>query len=365
MSTTYRKITPLSIIVCLTIVSLTTAFNAQARYSEDRGGRSTTTTIMASKAQQQASLGMWTREARTAAKPLPLPSEDVAPPNADAAPTGAPSAASSGAADPKAVQAAQAQYPEEWAALTANSDATTMVEPMGTAGVFTSYLGNYFSEMHTSFPYAAVGKLYFTTPGGSSSCSASVISGNNIIVTAAHCVFDTSNNIWYNNWTFVPADRAGAAPFGSFPWASATVLTNWMNASGTDRRYDVAVINLGTNSSGIPVTSYTGWLGRSWNFGSTQHHHAIGYPSNLDSGLYTYICAAESFSGGTDVLGMGCNMTFGSSGGPWIRAFTPYTGGSVNYVNSVVSGGTPGTNTFYGARFNDNNIVLLCNTAGC
>ena len=57
---------------------------------------------------------------------------------------------------------------------------------------------------------------------------------------------------------------------------------------------------------------------------------------------------------------MGCNMTFGSSGGPWIRNFTPQVSGAVNHVNSVVSGGTPGTNTFYGARFSSGNIVPLC-----
>ena len=96
-----------------------------------------------------------------------------------------------------------------------------------------------------------------------------MISPNNIIVTAAHCLYDTENNSWMDGWTFVPADRAGAAPYGTFPWTSARVLNNWINASGTDRRYDIAVIALGNNSAGRPVTFYSGWLGRSWNLAAS------------------------------------------------------------------------------------------------
>ena len=83
------------------------------------------------------------------------------------------------------------------------------------------------------------------------------------------------------------------------------------------------------------------------------------------------LCAAESFSpsaacGGNTVLNMGCNMTGGSSGGPWVNG---YRGG--NWVNSVVSGydnasctGTFGQ-TFNGPRFTSTNIVALCNAQGC
>jgi hypothetical protein len=66
---------------------------------------------------------------------------------------------------------------------------------------------------------------------------------------------------------------------------------------------------------------------------------------------------------------MGCNMTFGSSGGPWVRVLKRYTSGPMNYVNSVVSGVDSCTGTFgasfNGARFTSNNIVPLCTQAGC
>lgn len=337
-----------------------------------QGGRQTAAVIQATPADQQAALAQWTREARLAAKPMALPAPAAGQPAPQGEPqtlAGPSGSAPGGAPQASAQEQARQQFPEEWRLLDQAGAAPQLQPasqtPLGTAGVYTSYLGNYYSIMHTIAPYLAVGKLYIAGGGW---CSASVISPNNIIVTAAHCVYNTDTNSWYGGWTFVPADRAGAAPFGVFPWAAAAVPPNWMAApdSVTGRRYDVATIRLGNNGAGYPVTAYTGWLGRAWNYGYVQHLHAIGYPSNLyGSGSYTHICAAETFAQTTDVLGMGCNMMHGSSGGPWIMAFAPYGYG---YVDSVVSGGLSGAtwgNTFYGARFSNDNIVVVCTSLGC
>ncbi|MEM8837622.1 MAG: hypothetical protein AAGE89_05980 [Pseudomonadota bacterium] len=102
-----------------------------------------------------------------------------------------------------------------------------------------------------------------------------------------------------------------------------------------------------------------------------QSLHALGYPGNIGGGNKMELCSAESFNpssgcGGSSVLNMGCSMTFGSSGGPWLRS---WRGG--NWVNSVVSGydntsctGSFGQ-TFNGPRFTSDNIVKLCNAIGC
>ena len=362
-------------VVCLLSVALLLALNVQVALPQTQTGAEVglngeTVTITASEKDQEAALQMWaTREQRAAAKPLPFPEaspEELKEIGEDL--TGKPGLASGGSADPQANIVAQMEFSEEWQALLEELDAAeASAAPQGTAAVYTSYRTNVYTTMWKYYPYYAVGKLYIT---GGGYCSASVISvgtaangTRSIIVTAGHCVYDREHGKWYPGWTFVPADRNGSAPYGTFPAWRARTLTNYITTGAT--RYDVAVISLGKNSAGQKATYYTGWLGRSWNYGSTQSLHAQGYPSNLESGKYTYTCAAESFSGGTDVLGMGCNMTFGSSGGPWIRVFDPYQSGARNYVNSVVSGGTPGTNTFYGARFSNSNIVPLCADEGC
>ena len=211
---------------------------------------------------------------------------------------------------------------------------------------------------------AAIGKL-FTNAG---TCSASVISGKDIIVTAAHCCWDRSKNNWIGGWSFAPAYDNGNAPYGVFQWAQARVLNSWINNG--DIASDVCLIALQKDSAGHGVTYYTGWLGRSWNYGSALSMHSLGYPGNIGGGNKLELCASESFSPGSgcgaDVLNAGCSMTYGSSGGPWIRDYR--TG---NHVDSVVHGYTSSSctgtfgKTYNGPRFTDGNIAALCNAQGC
>ena len=119
--------------------------------------------------------------------------------------------------------------------------------------------------------------------------------------------------------------------------------------------------------------AHAGWLGRVWDLpGSVYNYHALGYPGNIGNGQRLQLCTAESFAqpstgcGAGPVLNMGCNMTYGSSGGPWVYQYR-----TRNLVNSVVHGwqsaactGTFGQ-TYNGARFTSGNIVALCNAQGC
>jgi V8-like Glu-specific endopeptidase len=310
-------------------------------------------------AADQVSVEAMSPAARAAAQPLPFPPLVIQKGGKEA--VGKPGFAPAGAANPAALSSAKADFPADWQLSEAEISALEDLadDPYGTSNLYTGFYSNYYSQMWTYYPWRAVGKLYFN--GGY--CSASVISPNNVIVTAAHCVWNSDTHSWRSGWYFVPAARSSSAPYGTFAWQQATMLTAYQTAPTTAR--DVAVIKLKNNSAGHSVTYYTGWLGRRWNYGYTRSLFATGYPSNLSSGYYQYICAAESFSGGTDVLGMGCKMTYGSSGGPWIDAYYPYLSGSYNYVESVVSSGNPSYPTFYGARFTSSNIVPLCSTIGC
>jgi hypothetical protein len=242
------------------------------------------------------------------------------------------------------------------------------VGPLGTPDVYDSDYVNQNTKLLKQYPYRTIGKLLFTPAGGGSSyCSASVISPNNIIVTAAHCCHNRTS--FHSNWAFVPAMRNTSRPYGTFPFTQARILTAWIT-SGT-RDTDVCVLSLGPNAKGQTVSNLVGWLGRSWNFPSIQHHFAFGYPSNISGGNFKYEASAESYAncGNGLVNAMGSPMTFGSSGGPWIRVFKRYTSGAMNYVNTVVSGydGCTGTfgQSFNGARFTSNNIVPLCTAQGC
>jgi V8-like Glu-specific endopeptidase len=318
-------------------------------------------------ADPQAVEKIWTAEARASAKPLPMP--EYAAESSDFVleeSFGTPGFAPGGAPDPGALDAAKTQFSGAWADAAQPEVAET---PEGTAGVYTTYKGNYYYEMWYQAPYRAVGKLYFQDQANNNYyCTASVISGKNFVVTAAHCTYDTGINQWYKNWLFVPTERYSSAVFGLFPATNALILTAYSNAPAWGPsyiRYDVSLVSLGGNSYGQPVTYYTGWMGRSWNWGYTQSITEIAYPSNL-SQAYTNISQYETFTYGgyTNVLFMGTNMGSGASGAPMLRLYAPYN--TNNYVNGTHSGVlTTNPTRRMGARFVDENIVVLCNAWAC
>jgi V8-like Glu-specific endopeptidase len=333
-----------------------------------------------SPASQRAALAFWTREAIAAAQPLEMPSQQ-GPGVVDAAAlsepevTGPPGFAPAGAAAPDADLVAQAAYPLDWAAL--EEDDAAVVEPAavdGTSQIFTSYFANKATALHQIYPHRWVGRLSYTTPSGTSYCSATSISGNNLL-TAAHCLYDSTTNTWFSNWVFTPAYRNGAAPFGTFPATTCRVLAAWINLTGnyainTWARHDVGVCKMGTNSNGTTLNAAVGWMGRQWNRPYVRHFHNLGYPFRntndvliTDAGKYLHACVAESFQQTTETRGMGCDMSRGKSGGPLMVGYAPSVVSGV--ADGVYSGFFVGTQNLYAARFNSNNIVPLCNASGC
>ena len=320
-----------------------------------------------------------TAKQRAAATPLSWPAAARAQPEGAETPLPAPlrpfpdTSSRGGGPLPFAEYQARQQFGEAWRKIEAlqrldvEQPGKDEADKDGAHHPYLRYPGNYYTFQWTTAPWNKIGKLYFTTPGGGSSyCTANVASGNSVIITAAHCVY-TRGQGFNRNFVFVPADRYGVAPYGRYGWQSATVLNNWISDGG--RRWDVAVIRLsGEATTGQPVTNYVGWLGRSWDWGYDQQIYSHGYASNLST-QYTHICAGRSYSSGwegTDVLVQGCDMTYGSSGGGWLRNYTPNSHGG-NHVNGVVSGPHIGDfgNSYVGPRFSSAYIVPLCNVAGC
>jgi hypothetical protein len=132
----------------------------------------------------------------------------------------------------------------------------------------------------------------------------------------------------------------------------------------------VGVCNMGTNAAGQTLNNAVGWMGRQWNWPYIRHFFNMGYPFNDynnnpmgNAGQYLRTCVAESFQQTTETRGMGCNYGPGISGGPWIAGYKQFqVAGAADGVNS---GLFIGTQNLYGPRFNSNNIVVLCNAAGC
>lgn len=330
-------------------------------------------------AEQNEALSFWTRQALSAAQPMEMPAQasdaevDTAALSAPEV-LGPPIIVAPGLAADDADQTAREAYPLDWENLEAAVIGAEASTPTGTSGVYSSYVVNQVAAMQTQYPHRWIGRLSFSTPGGTRYCSGTSIAGN-VMLTAAHCLYDTTNNRWYSSWVLAPAYRNGNAPYGTFAATQCWVLAAWVNLTGNYSinswaRHDVGVCRMGRNSANQLLNSAVGSMGRQANQPNIRHYHNLGYPFRNfndallpNAGLYLRTCVAESFLQTTETRGMGCNLGGGISGGPWMTGYAP--GVVTGFADGVNSGGFIGVQNIYGARFNSNNIVPLCNSAGC
>jgi V8-like Glu-specific endopeptidase len=192
-------------------------------------------------------------------------------------------------------------------------------------------------DAYTDYPYSTFGVLFFTQRGTDYRCSAAVV-GENAVWTAGHCLHDGSGEPagWSEDVVFVPAYKNGSAPYGSWFYYDLVTMGSWY--SGADLRFDFGGVIVEPNTLDQSIQEIVGSLGFAYNLNPNQHWFNFGYPSDFPfTGTTMQICAG-SFARNTALygfpfpMGMGCDLTPGSSGGPWIINFSGSTG-NTNYLN--------------------------------
>ena len=215
---------------------------------------------------------------------------------------------------------------------------------------------------------ATTGRVFWScTAGWLSCCSASVIpsTSGDLIVTAGHCVYDTTTLSWLTNcnWIFVPAYANGTAPYGRWPARQVATLNAWTK-SAPDYNYDVGFVALSTVNS-RHITQMTGSQSLGFNHPRGLFTYSFGYPVNLARGELLQWCSGIPSNSKYTVNGYkgqglsNCLMTGGCSGGPWLQQFNETAGVGITYsVNSFTYSLAP--NTMNGPVF-DSNIQSLWN----
>jgi V8-like Glu-specific endopeptidase len=197
------------------------------------------------------------------------------------------------------------------------------------------------------FPYSARGKVFFTKGGANYVCSGTVVTSStrSSVITAGHCVHGGKGGSWVTNWVFVPGYKAGNAPFGVFPASRMTTLRSWISKS--DFNYDIAGVVVGRNSAGQKLQNVAGSRGIAFNQSRSQAWRAYGYPAEGKYDGQQLIRCESNYAGYGigSTMGIGCDMTGGSSGGGWM------IGGDriINSVNSYKFTNQP--NMMYGPYF--------------
>jgi hypothetical protein len=197
------------------------------------------------------------------------------------------------------------------------------------------------------------------------------------VLTAAHCVFDESAGAFATNWIYIPNYDAAPAPLSTSnqSYCEVTKYGCWQatalvahrgfteagsfNTQATVHDFAVAVVKSGGKSSTALAETLGAQSISTQPFNSTidatgQQAYAFGYPAaGKYKGRDLVYCAGTL---GRDLLNtnltyrMGCNMTGGSSGGPWFASFNTSSG--VGTQVSVNSYGYSGITAMFGPVFN-------------
>lgn len=179
------------------------------------------------------------------------------------------------------------------------------------------------------------GRVFFKFGGRDASCSGDAVASANgsTVLTAGHCV--KYEGKWHTNWVFVPGYHDGQAPHGK--WTAAKTLTTPQWEADEDLNFDVgaAVVD---RQDGNRLTDVVGGQGLSFNSGYNTTMYAFGFPAaDPYDGEKLIYCSGTSIK---DVVltkdhGLPCDMTGGSSGGPWFTEFDEASGrGLQSSVNS-------------------------------
>jgi V8-like Glu-specific endopeptidase len=231
------------------------------------------------------------------------------------------------------------------------------------------------------------GRILFSAGGSDWICSGSVVNdastgnGYSIVLTAGHCVYDGIDGWSYNflympNFDAEPSYDCNTRAAGCWRASLLTAHDDFVpEGFGSDQtvRVDYGFARVGLRIAGsgtAELDAATGGYGlNTATVANSATKWAFGYPAaGKYKGKDLVYCAGPTIDDpyGAPTWGIGCNMTGGSSGGPWIYGTTDpavYTAGTL--LTSVNSYGYSGLQYMFGPRFNtETQTVFASATSG-
>lgn len=205
--------------------------------------------------------------------------------------------------------------------LISNTSALSQSNLSISAGKAARQEGQAPSSGESSYPLSTVGKVFFSNASGQNMvCSGTAIvsSNHNTVDTAGHCLY--WNGGWVQNLIFCPLYNNGTSPYGCWAARALEVPSGWINTPNNFHE-DFGMAIVSPNSKGN-LTDIVGGAGWAYNQAVNQSYSAYGYPAaGRFNGQTRQSCQASSGKlwnmGGGTVVSIPCDMTGGSSGGPW------------------------------------------------
>jgi V8-like Glu-specific endopeptidase len=178
------------------------------------------------------------------------------------------------------------------------------------------------SNEEPAYPLSTVGKVFFTSASGQDmTCSGTAVASLNhsVVDTAGHCLYWNSD--WVQNVIFCPLYDNGRTPYGCWAARDLEVPADWIHARPNDLHHDFGMAIVASTGQGL-LTDLVGGAGWAYNQTVEQPFYAYGYPAGFPyDGQTRRSCPSDTGTawqhGGGTVVSILCDMTGGSSGGPW------------------------------------------------
>jgi len=188
-----------------------------------------------------------------------------------------------------------------------------------------------------------VGAIFSLSDGSPSGhyCSGSVVSSpaGDMVVTAAHCVYSSSDGSYLTDIAFVPGYHDGEDPYGVWTPSKIIVDPRWMDDADPD--YDVAFLIVGQAGSNERIEDAVGGDALGVGGSPTALTRVIGYPESTDQPL---TCTNFTKPMSATQLEFDCaGYPGGTSGGPFLTGVDPVTG--LGTVVGVIGGYEEGGDT--------------------
>lgn len=188
-----------------------------------------------------------------------------------------------------------------------------------------------------------VGAIFDDSSGAADGhyCSGSVVDSQSgdIVITAAHCVYDSSSGTYLNDIAFVPGYHDGQQPYGVWTPSKILVPQQWIDSGDPD--YDVAFVVVHQSGSSDRIQDQVGADELGLNPSYTAMAQVVGYPIATEQPI---TCTNYTKELGPTQLEFDCpGFPDGTSGGPFLANVDQQTGRGT--VVGVIGGYETGGDT--------------------
>lgn len=198
------------------------------------------------------------------------------------------------------------------------------------------------AKPYTGVALKTVGRLFFVNSRGADTwCTATAVKSANrsAVMTAAHCVrLGSAPGMTNSTMVFVPGYSKGKKPYGTFAVRTAATPRTWVN----DSTNDVSALIVDADKSGRKLTDVVGGQAIAFNRAVGGTVSSLGYSATRPQLGEELLRCAGTAKKEIGMQAIPCDMTGGSSGGPWLADFNATTGkGVLVSVNAALDSMTP------------------------